>query len=173
MPTYYLIQWSHNGIEISEGKFPAEIDTTPCPVLRRTTTTTTNNNNNTSSRFSHNFHFCSIPTQYQPTTARNTQHPTVVGGHCPHLPSWWRQDLRKELHLPLWSQRDPRRELLPLFNHYLRRLLLLQQQRPTRRGRGTDRVTRRGRRRRRRNPRRRSHVPKENRSTLNRSPRKG
>ena len=119
LPTHCLIQWSHNGIKISEGKFPAEIDTTPCPVLRRTTTTTTNNNNNTSSRFSHNFHFCSIPTQYQPTTARYTQHPTVVGGHCPHLPSWWRQDLRKELHLPLWSQRDPRRELLPLFNHYL------------------------------------------------------
>ena len=85
MPTHCLIHWSHNGMEISEGKFPAEIDTTPLSGSSKDNS----NNNNTPSCF---FHFCSIAIRHQPTTARNTQHPTVVGGHCPHLSSWWRQD---------------------------------------------------------------------------------
>ena len=79
LPTHCLIHWSHNGMEISEGKFLVEIDTTPLSGSSKDN----NNNSNTRSRFSHNFHFHSIPTQHHLTTARNTQHPTVIGGHCP------------------------------------------------------------------------------------------
>ena len=180
MPTQCLIQWSHNGIEISEGKISAWIDTTPLSGSSK---------DHNVQRQQHTIVFLSqlsLLFNCDPTpTHRCRQHPAPhrPWRALPYLPSWWRQDPRRGLHLPTPSQQDPRRELLPLFNHYLRRLLLLQQQqqRPTRRrGRRTVWVTRRGRRRRRnprrrrsQNPRRRRHhVPKANHSTLLPSPRK-